>query len=58
MRLEKYIEQVGDKPAAKLFGVSHRTTQAWRYKSRKPKPEKAKEIVRITQGKVSLEECF
>lgn len=58
MRLENYIDQIGDKKAAELFGVSHRTTQAWRRRYRRPMPDKAKEIEEKTNGLVKFEECY
>lgn len=58
MRLEVYIAKIGCKAAAKEFGVSPRTTEAWLYRRRRPKPDKAKEIQQVTEGLVRFEECY
>jgi hypothetical protein len=58
MKLHEFIEQVGDESAAIIFGVKVRTAKSWRLQDRTPRPTQAREIVKITKGKVSLEEIF
>ena len=58
VRLDKYIENVGERAASELFGVKRPTVYAWRTGRRKPQPEKAKEIERVTGGKVKFAECY
>ena len=58
MRLNEYIAEIGDRKAAEIFKVSHRTTQAWRTGRRRPMPDKAREIEEKTNGLVSFQECY
>lgn len=48
MRLSEYIEQVGIIQFAKQFKVKPRTALSWRRMERRPRPEKAQEIVEKT----------
>lgn len=48
MRLPDYIRQVGDERFAKQFKVSKYTARSWRLMTRRPKAEKAQEIVEKT----------
>jgi len=48
MRLPDYIKQVGVTRFAKQFGVKPRTVDSWRRMERRPRPEKAQEIVEKT----------
>jgi DNA-binding transcriptional regulator YdaS (Cro superfamily) len=58
MKLSQYISSVGDAAAAELFGVEERTAASWRKLTRSPRPEKAREIVKATKGKVSFSDCY
>lgn len=58
MNLSEYITRVGDPKAAELFGVSERTAMSWRLGERRPRPQKAMEIVERTEGEVSYAGCF
>jgi len=58
MTLSEYISNAGDDIAAARFFVSERTAASWRRGERFPRPDKAKEIERITAGAVSFAECF
>ena len=49
MDLNTYIANVGDEAAAKRFGVSRRTTEAWRLGARSPSRKKAAEIIELTR---------
>lgn len=53
MTLADYIRMIGDPAAAKLFGEEVRTIQSWRRLERRPRTEKAPEIIRVTGGKVT-----
>jgi hypothetical protein len=48
MRLPEYIKQLGDRKFAKLVKVTPRTAASWRRMERRPKAEKAQEIVEKT----------
>lgn len=48
MRLPDYIEQVGAERFAKQFKVKRRTVESWKRMERRPRPEKAQEIVEKT----------
>lgn len=52
MNLSEYIATIGDKAAAKLFGVSERVAQSYRNGERRPRPERAQRIIDATGGKV------
>lgn len=58
MKLTEYIASIGDTEASQLFGIKERTAKSWRLGERRPRPEQAKEIVRLTRNLVKLEECF
>ena len=48
MRLPEYIKQVGAAKFAKTFKVKKRTAESWARMERRPRPEKAQEIVERT----------
>ena len=48
MRLPDYIEQIGVNRFAKQFKVKPRTVASWKRMERRPRPEKAQEIVEKT----------
>jgi len=48
MRLPDYIDQIGIKRFAKQFKVKPRTVSSWKRMERRPRPEKAQEIVEKT----------
>lgn len=58
MDLPTYIRQRGIDSSAALFGVSRHTTHSWLYEQRKPRPTKAAEIERKTEGVVTMREIF
>lgn len=58
MKLKAYIEWKGDEFCAELFGVKLRTIGSWRRGERIPRPHLANEIVRLTKGKVQLEDIY
>lgn len=48
MRLDEYIKQIGAAKFARMFKVAPRTAQSWQRLERRPRPEKAQEIVEKT----------
>lgn len=48
MKLPEYIKQIGAAKFAKQFKVSKRTAESWRRLERRPRAEKAQEIVEKT----------
>lgn len=58
MTLSEFIAQIGDAPAADLFGVTVRTAMSWRLGERVPRPGKAKEIVDLAGGDVTFHGCY
>lgn len=58
MKLDQFIEEIGDEAAAKLFDVKPRTVASWRRGERKPRPDKAIEIVKTLRGKIPLEGIY
>lgn len=58
MRLSDFIRQHGDTHCAALFSVKERTVASWRRGENFPRAAKAREIVEITGGVVSLAGIF
>ena len=58
MKLKQYIELVGDRASAQMFGLAESSIRSYRLGRRQPSPQKAAEIEKITKGKVSFKECF
>lgn len=58
MNLPDYIKAIGHEAAAQLFDVSKWTVKSWRFRERTPRPDKAREIQRITRGRVSVAEIY
>lgn len=53
---QKFLLAMGDKKAGQLLGVRPRTAQAWRLGERKPRPDRAREIVKVAP--VSLDDIY
>ena len=58
MNLPDYIRTVGEDVAAAKFGVSVWTIRSWRQQSKFPRTDKANEIVRRTDGVVTLDGIY
>lgn len=58
MDLPSYIRVVGESAAAARFRVSVWTIRSWRQQSRRPRPNKAMEIVAASNGRVTLADIF
>ena len=54
MNLPEYIRTVGEDVAAAKFNASVWTIRSWRQQAKFPRTEKANEIVRLTDGVVTL----
>lgn len=58
MTLPEFIREIGDGPAAKLFGVKVRTVQSWRRREAYPYPRNAHQVVEACAGKVDYEGIY
>lgn len=58
MKLPDYIQTTGDAACAALFQVSEHTIDSWKYGKRQPRPEKAVEIEKLTEGRVTVREIY
>ena len=53
--LSEYIQFLGNKKAANIFGCSEATCKSWRYGYRQPSISQAKRIIEITEGRLNYE---
>ena len=58
MTLREYIDQLGIRDAAMLFGVRPVTIYKWRTGERRPRPDLAWHIERVTAGAVTMREIY
>lgn len=59
MNLREYLESFPNQAAAAdAFGVSQGTISHWITGKRRPKPDKAREIVKASRGKVTMERIY
>lgn len=58
MNLREYIIEHGVSDCAERWDVSIHTINSWRFENRKPSIEKAKEIIRETDGDLGWDEIF
>lgn len=58
MDFKKYLTELGDDEASTRYKTKPRTVASWRRGERVPRPEKARLIVRIEQGKISLSDIY
>ena|SRR6185312_13038514 len=56
--LPELIAELGDEAAAALFRTKLRTVQSWRRRERYPRPGKAKELVDLSDGRLSFAGIF
>ena len=54
MTLSDYIKEHGDQRCAELFKVKERTVASWRRGENFPRAVKAREIVAVTGGSVTM----
>ncbi len=58
MPLPDLIAEVGDAEFAQLLGAPIRTVQSWRRRERLPRPEQAREIVRLFGGRITFDGIY
>jgi len=58
MNFKEYLSKIGDEKACELFNAKPRTVGSWRRGERKPSPDKAVEIVKLSKGKVKLQDIY
>ena len=56
--LPEYIAEMGDEAFMQMVGVPLRTVQSWRRRERRPRPEQAREIVKLAGGRVTFEGIY
>lgn len=57
MKLTDYLQTIGDKAGAELFGVKRRTVKSWRL-GMPPSRTNAEKIIRATGGKVTWADIY
>ena len=58
MQLPDLIAEIGDAEFGRLVGAPVRTVQSWRRRERLPRPEQARQIVRLAAGRISFEGIY
>lgn len=58
LSLPQLIAQFGDAEFADLLGAPIRTVQSWRRRERLPRPEQAREIVRLAGGRITFDGIY
>ncbi len=58
MDLRTYLSTLGDQTAAKLLGISERAARSYRTGMRLPRPRMAVQIVRRSNGKITLTDIY
>ena len=58
LNLSEYIQFLGNKEAANIFGCSEATCKSWRYGYRQPSISQAKKIIKITEGGLNYESIY
>lgn len=56
--LPQLIAEIGDTEFAEMLGAPVRTVQSWRRRERLPRPEQAREIVRIANGRINFDGIY
>ena len=56
--LKQWIEFQGMPKAANELNVSEATIKSWRYGYRQPSIEKAKRIIKVTEGRLNYESIY
>lgn len=52
MTMKEYLEMIGDRAMAQRLGVSRRAVQSWRLGDRTPRPNMARRIIEVSEGKL------
>ena len=58
MSLPDFITEFGDAEFAEALGAPVRTVQSWRRRERLPRPEQAREIVRLGAGRIDFDGIY
>ena len=58
MTLAEYIAKLGDKAAAKMLGISERAARSYRLGTRRPRPAKAQQMVKLSEGKLTMQAIY
>lgn len=56
--LPQLIAEIGDAEFAALHSIPVRTVQSWRRRERLPRPEQARAIVRLANGRISFDGIY
>ena len=56
--LSRYIKFLGYKKAAKDFKCSEASCKSWRYGYRQPSIAQAKQIIKVTEGRLNYESIY
>lgn len=56
--LKKYFTQIGDVKASKRFKITERAARSYRLGQRKPLPETAKRIAKLSKGEITLAQIY
>lgn len=56
--LPELIGSIGDAPFAEETGVPMRTVQSWRRRERLPRPEQAREIIKLYPDRITFEGIY
>lgn len=58
MNLREYIDALGDELAAKTLGITVRAARSYRSGQRTPRPKQAAQMVKRSNGKLTLEAIY
>lgn len=58
LSLTEFIDEIGDAEFAQAMGAAVRTVQSWRRRERLPRPEQAREIVRLGAGRIGFDGIY
>ena len=58
MTLSRYIKFLGHKKAARDFKCSEASCKSWRYGYRQPSIAQAKQIIKVTEGRLNFESIY
>lgn len=58
MTLPEFISELGDAEFARLVKAPIRTVQSWRRRERMPRPEQAREIIQLSDGRLDFEAVY
>lgn len=56
--LSAFIAELGDTEISRRLGVPLRTVQSWRRRERTPRPQQAKALIDLAEGRLSFESVY